>query len=154
MIKTVPSPHATCVTSYIFSSIVRHIVHRAAGDEPHHQLDALAASFTHVVYVRRAGLALRVGNQAVQKRLVKLFVDQSGTRALQLVADGAGSAVLSRNAVSSSIRPSAFSVRTITAPVLRTKVSMATSSWRPTMLTQQTTLKLLHKTICKIVCPI
>jgi len=73
---------------------------------------------------------------------------------LDLVADGAGSAVLSRNAVSSSIRPSAFSVRTITAPVLRTKVSMATSSLRPTTLTQQTTLKLLHKIICKIVCPI
>ena len=59
---------------------------------------------------------------------------------LDLVADGAGSAVLSRNAVSSSIRPSAFSVRTITAPALRTKVSMATSSLRPTT--------------CKIVCPI
>jgi LysR family nitrogen assimilation transcriptional regulator len=73
---------------------------------------------------------------------------------LDLVADGAGYAVLSRNAVSSSIRPSAFSVRTITAPVLRTKVSMATSSLRPTTLTQQTTLKLLHKTICKIVGPI
>lgn len=73
---------------------------------------------------------------------------------LDLVADGAGYAVLSRNAVSSSIRPSAFSVRTITAPVLRTKVSMATSSLRPTTLTQQTTLKLLHQTICKIVGPI
>jgi len=73
---------------------------------------------------------------------------------LDLVADGAGYAVLSRNAVSSSIRPSAFSVRTITAPVLRTKVSMATSSLRPTTLTQQTTLKLLHKIICKIVGPI
>lgn len=70
---------------------------------------------------------------------------------LDLVADGAGYAVLSRNAVSSSIRPSAFSVRTITAPVLRTKVSMATSSLRPTTLTQQTTLKLLHKIVCKIV---
>ncbi|OIQ67342.1 LysR substrate binding domain protein [mine drainage metagenome] len=64
---------------------------------------------------------------------------------LDLVADGAGSAVLSRNAVSSSIRPSAFSVRTITAPVLRTKVSMATSSLRPATLTQQTTMALLHR---------
>ena len=64
---------------------------------------------------------------------------------LDLVADGAGSAVLSRNAVSSSIRPSAFSVRTITAPVLRTKVSVATSSRRPATLTQQTTMDLLHR---------
>ena len=64
---------------------------------------------------------------------------------LDLVADGAGSAVLSRNAVSSSIRPSAFSVRSITAPVLRTKVSVATSSRRPATLTQQTTMALLHR---------
>ncbi|MDD2879880.1 MAG: LysR substrate-binding domain-containing protein [Rhodoferax sp.] len=64
---------------------------------------------------------------------------------LDLVADGAGSAVLSRNAVASSIRPSAFSVRTITEPVLRTKVSLATSSLRPATLTQQTTMALLHK---------
>lgn len=64
---------------------------------------------------------------------------------LDLVADGAGSAVLSRNAVASSIRPSAFSVRTITEPVLRTKVSLATSSLRPATLTQQTTMGLLHR---------
>lgn len=64
---------------------------------------------------------------------------------LDLVADGAGSAVLSRNAVASSIRPSAFTVRTITEPVLRTKVSLATSSLRPATLTQQTTMALLHK---------
>ena len=70
---------------------------------------------------------------------------------LDLVADGAGSAVLSRNAVASSNQPSAFVVRTITAPVLRTKVSMATSSLRPATLTQQTTLKLLYKTICSVV---
>jgi LysR family nitrogen assimilation transcriptional regulator len=64
---------------------------------------------------------------------------------LDLVADGAGSAVLSRNAVASSIRPSAFAVRTITEPVLRTKVSMATSSLRPATLTQQTSMALLHR---------
>src|SRR5512133_2997713 len=64
---------------------------------------------------------------------------------LDLVADGAGCAVFSRNAVASSIRPSAFSVRTITEPVLRTKVSLATSSLRPATLTQQTTMALLHR---------
>jgi len=70
---------------------------------------------------------------------------------LDLVADGAGSAVLSRNAVASSNRPGAFSVRAITAPALRTKVSMATSSLRPATLTQQTTLKLLHNTIRSVI---
>lgn len=64
---------------------------------------------------------------------------------LDLVADGAGNAVLSRNAVASSIRPSAFSVRTITEPVLRAKVSLATSSLRPATLTQQTTMALLQR---------
>ena len=66
---------------------------------------------------------------------------------LDLVEDGAGCAVLSRNAVANSVRPSAFSVRTIQEPALRTKVSLATSSLRPTTLTQQATLTLIRQTI-------
>jgi LysR family nitrogen assimilation transcriptional regulator len=66
---------------------------------------------------------------------------------LDLVEDGAGCAVLSRNAVANSVRPSAFSVRTIQHPALRTKVSLATSSLRPTTLTQQSTLTLIRQTI-------
>ena len=66
---------------------------------------------------------------------------------LDLVEDGAGCAVLSRNAVANSVRPSAFSVRTIQEPSLRTKVSLATSSLRPTTLTQQSTLTLIRQTI-------
>ncbi len=69
---------------------------------------------------------------------------------LDLVADGAGSAVLSRNAVAHSIRPSAFSVRAIHEPVLRTKVSLATSSLRPTTLTQQATIALIRNTVARI----
>jgi len=66
---------------------------------------------------------------------------------LDLVADGAGCAVLSRNAVVSSVRPLAFTVRTVVDPVLRTKVSLATSSLRPATLTQQATLALLRETV-------
>ena len=66
---------------------------------------------------------------------------------LDLVADGAGCAVLSRNAVVSSVRPLAFTVRTVVDPVLRTKVSLATSSLRPATLTQQATLALLRDTV-------
>lgn len=66
---------------------------------------------------------------------------------LDLVEDGAGNAILSRNAVANSVRPSAFSVRTIQDPALRTKVSLATSSLRPTTLTQQSTLTLIRQTI-------
>lgn len=65
---------------------------------------------------------------------------------LDLVADGAGAALLSRNAVASSIRPSAYLTRPICDPPLRTRVCLATSSMRPATLTQQATLNLI-KTI-------
>ena len=65
---------------------------------------------------------------------------------LDLVADGAGCALLSRNAVASSIRPSAYQTRTISPP-LRTRLCLATSSQRPATLTQQTTLALIRNTL-------
>ena len=61
---------------------------------------------------------------------------------LDLVADGAGAALLSRQAVISSIRPSAYRMRP-TEPRLRTRVSLATSSQRPATLTQRATLDLI-----------
>ncbi len=70
---------------------------------------------------------------------------------LDLVADGAGCAVLSRNAVANSVRPAAFSVRPIIEPALRTKVSLATSSLRPATLTQQATLTLIRQTVERII---
>ena len=65
---------------------------------------------------------------------------------LDLVADGAGCAVLSRNAVASSVSPSAFTVRAICDPALRTRLSLVTSSLRPATLTQQATLALIETT--------
>ena len=64
---------------------------------------------------------------------------------LDLVADGAGYAVLSRNAVKHSIRPSAFSTRTLGQPALRIELTTAISALRPTTLTQQATLELLRE---------
>ena len=61
---------------------------------------------------------------------------------LDLVADGAGSALLSRHAVGSSIRPSTYRMRPINPP-LRTRVSLATSSQRPATLTQRAALGLI-----------
>ncbi len=85
---------------------------------------------------------------------LKIALEIDGVSAiLDLVADGAGSAILSRNAVANSVRPSAFSIRAIHEPVLRTKVSLATSSLRPITLTQQTTLTLIRQTLEKIVKP-
>src|SRR5574343_416429 len=63
----------------------------------------------------------------------------------ELVAEGMGSALLSHNAVSSSIRPSAYRVRAVCDPPLRTRLAVATSSQRPTTLTQQATLDLIQQ---------
>ncbi|WP_041675510.1 LysR substrate-binding domain-containing protein [Ramlibacter tataouinensis] len=65
---------------------------------------------------------------------------------LELVADGMGSAVLSRNAVQTSGRPLAFTMRPIGSPRLRSQLSMAVSSQRPATLTQQATLDLIRFT--------
>lgn len=65
---------------------------------------------------------------------------------LDLVADGAGAALLSRNAVARSVRPSAYRTRPLDPP-LRTRLSLAISSQRPATLTQQTTLTLIRQTL-------
>jgi LysR family nitrogen assimilation transcriptional regulator len=62
---------------------------------------------------------------------------------LDLVADGAGYAILSRNAVMRSVRPSAFSVRPLSEPALKIQLTTAVSSLRPTTLTQKATLALI-----------
>jgi LysR family nitrogen assimilation transcriptional regulator len=66
---------------------------------------------------------------------------------LDLVADGVGCAVLSRNAVTSAVEPARYSLRAIRSPVLRTQISMATSSQRPATLTQQATQDLIRDTL-------
>ncbi len=70
---------------------------------------------------------------------------------LDLVEGGVGCAVLSRNAVASSVRPKAFTVRAIHEPVLSTEVSVAVSALRPSTLTQRTTLGLIQTTLASVV---
>ena len=85
--------------------------------------------------------------------LVALEID--GVSAiLDLVADGAGNAVLSRNAVASSVRPGDFMLRSIRNPALRTQISMATSAQRPATLTQQATLRLIRETLATLTVPL
>ena len=64
---------------------------------------------------------------------------------LELVADGAGCAVLSDNAVRTSGRARAFSMRPIGSPPLRSRLCLAVSSQRPATLTQQSTLGLIRE---------
>jgi LysR family nitrogen assimilation transcriptional regulator len=69
---------------------------------------------------------------------------------LDLVADGAGCAVLPMNAVTTSGKPSAFVAHPIVKPRLRTKLALAVSSRRPATLTQQAMLDLIRKSAAKL----
>lgn len=69
---------------------------------------------------------------------------------LDLVADGAGSAVLSRHAVASSVKPSQYVLRAIRSPALRTQIALATSAQRPATLTQQATQQLIQETLAAL----
>ena len=66
---------------------------------------------------------------------------------LDLVADGAGSAVLSMNAVATSGNASNYTTRAIQTPSLHSELSLAVSSLRPATLTQQAMLALIRETL-------
>jgi LysR family transcriptional regulator, nitrogen assimilation regulatory protein len=72
---------------------------------------------------------------------------------LDLVEDGAGSAILSRNAVATSGRPQAFVMRPIGSPSLRSKLSMAMSSQRPATLTQKAISELIAQSARALLTP-
>jgi len=67
---------------------------------------------------------------------------------LDLVADGLGCAVLSRHAVAACGRPAAFAVRPIGPPALLIQVALASSSQRPSTLTQRTARELIRQ-VCQ-----
>lgn len=64
---------------------------------------------------------------------------------LELVAEGLGSAVLTRHAVASSVRPSAYTLRTLGEEGLRVQAWLATSAQRPATRTQLAALELLRE---------
>lgn len=70
---------------------------------------------------------------------------------LDLVADGAGCAVLSRNAVLNSARPSAYTVQPIGTPPLSIPLSLATSLQRPATQVQKEALALILATAPHVV---
>ena len=80
---------------------------------------------------------------------VALEIDGVGA-ILDLVEDGAGSAVLSRNAVATSAHPQAFTLRPISAPNLRSKLSTAMSSQRPATLTQKAAMQMIQELAHKL----
>jgi LysR family transcriptional regulator, nitrogen assimilation regulatory protein len=72
---------------------------------------------------------------------------------LDLVAEGMGSAVLPRNAASNTVRPSAYTLRAITDPTLRPRVTLASSAQRPATLTQQAAARLLGELCARMFNP-
>lgn len=75
------------------------------------------------------------------------------TSILELVVDGAGAAILSRNAVTRSINPSAFSTQPISEPRMSIQLCSVVSSLRPSTLTQQATLSLIREIAQKLLEP-
>jgi LysR family nitrogen assimilation transcriptional regulator len=72
---------------------------------------------------------------------------------LDLVADGAGNAVLSRHAVETSARPKSFVMRPIGKPPLHSKLSIGVSAHRPATLTQKAMLELISTTAKTLLTP-
>ncbi|MDB5915187.1 MAG: LysR family transcriptional regulator [Ramlibacter sp.] len=73
------------------------------------------------------------------------------TSILDLVLDGAGCAILSRNALLNSPRPSAFTAQQIGRPSLRIRLSLVTSLQRPATPVQKATLDLIRAKAASVV---
>lgn len=73
------------------------------------------------------------------------------TAILDLVLDGAGCAILSRNALLNSPRPSAYTAQQIGRPPLRIALSLATSLQRPATPAQKATLELIRRIVPQVV---
>lgn len=65
---------------------------------------------------------------------------------LELVLDGAGCAILTRNALRHTPRPSAYVTQQIGAPPLKIRLSLATSLQRPATPVQKAALELIRRT--------
>ncbi len=69
---------------------------------------------------------------------------------LDLVADGAGHAVLPRYALATSARPEAYQARPIDKPHLLSRVALATAAGRTTTMTQQAMIELIQQVTSEI----
>ncbi|MFC3851393.1 LysR substrate-binding domain-containing protein [Salinispirillum marinum] len=79
---------------------------------------------------------------------IVLEIDSIGA-ILDLVADGAGSAVLSRNAVNSLGASHCFTIHPIVEPELHIKLFLATSARRPATQMQNTMMRLIEQEVTR-----
>ena len=91
---------------------------------------------------------------AAQRLRPRIALEIDGVAAmLDLVADGAGHAVLSRHAVLRSPRPWAYTMQRIEDQGLRIALSVASSASHPGSAAQRTTLRVLQQTAAKVLAP-
>lgn len=105
------------------------------------------ADFPLVIPSRPNAIRMQVETELAavgQRPNVVLEIDGVAT-ILDLIQDGAGCAVLTRHAVSTSTSPQAFVCRPITGPAMRSKLMSAMSSQRPATLTQKAILQLIQE---------
>ncbi len=86
------------------------------------------------------------------KPRVSLEIDGIGA-VLDLVADGAGHAILPQYAVRTATDPSLFSMRPIVRPRLVSKLALATAAGRTTTLTQQAMLEMIQQVAARVLPP-
>jgi LysR family nitrogen assimilation transcriptional regulator len=72
---------------------------------------------------------------------------------LDLVADGAGYAVLPRYALATSAHPETYLARPIVKPKLSSKLALATAASRTTTMTQQAMLELIQEVAAQVFGP-
>ena len=105
-----------------------------------------------IIPTRPNAIRMHVENEMAQlgvRPTIALEID--GVSAiLDLVADGMGCALLSQQAVASSLRPSAYTLRSISSPPLRIRAVLASSLQRPATLTQQATVQLIRSLCAEI----
>jgi LysR family nitrogen assimilation transcriptional regulator len=72
------------------------------------------------------------------------------TAILDLVADGAGYAILPRYSVAMASRPEVYQLRPITKPRLHSRLALATAAGRTTTMTQQAMIELIEQVAAEV----
>ena len=127
-----------------------------AEDPPPAPITLAALAHTPLVVPRlpnavRACVESALAGQRLRPRIA-LEIDGVAAM-LDLVADGAGHAVLSRHAVLRSPRPWAYTMQRIEDQGLRIALSVASSASHPGSAAQRTTLRVLQQTAAKVLAP-
>jgi len=126
------------------------LVGPAADDTPREPLPLAGLADLGLVIPTRPNAIRTVVDLALANiaRRPRIAMEIDGVAAiLDLVLDGVGHAVLPMNAILTAPRPEAFVARRIVAPVLRSRLALATSSQRPVTPTQAAVSDLIRELV-------